>query len=747
MSNTLPQALVRRLRDEATRAAAIAEVSQREDLLSVLFARPDQLATADDRRRWDRRGWYRRAVLFPCLAAARALPETVEQWASAQVSLTWAAEDGPLDRIPLPHLANLRELSLIGLDIDPAMLPRRARVEHLHVTKGALPEDLSGLAEAFPHLRSLALHEVPITRVTGLARLAELTSLTLRDTPLRALGPLPALTSLALQCCRLESLDDIALPASLVRLDLSGNPDLSDVSRLRELDRLAELDVSSCTSLRSLEPIARERAIATRVDDAGLATLRGAGADAKGQLALNRLAALTSLDGLDPRVRSLRIDYCDALESLGGAHETLEDLSISGCKQLRSLAGIERCTKLARAHFFYVAVTDLSPLATLPALVAVDAQYNSSIASLGELAARPNVRAITLEGTHVKRKDVPAEHRWKCSWARGARIDEMLAAPPPEPAAALPKDAKKRLSALRTMLKTSDPASLDQAIELCAALGDPALYDALLARVKYVHFRRTRHLGEGYTLEGSGFSGPAGVYAMIGLIATAPDASERAHALRSEIASLNLLAQRTSEGNAPVRPAHLARLPELRHVTLSRVGPIRIDETPEWPALRSITLHEVGGVGHLRWLEGASDLERVHLFGMGTTLSPLSSSVREVALSQADLRLDRLAGWNLESLIIGYRSRVNSWHDIADLNALKRLEGPKEIMPIAATLPQLEELRLRGGADLSPLAGHPSLRILYVEGGPYAGLDALERIPTLEKVMGAVPPEVRARYP
>lgn len=332
-------------------------------------------------------------------------------------------------------------------------------------------------------------------------------------------------------------------------------------------------------------------------------------------------------------------------------------------------------------------------------------------------------------------------------------------------------------------LDSPDLEVRERALEAAIALGDPAWFDAALARVCY------RDVG-GEQWASHTFGRAYAQWIVLRLVASAPSASTVAARLRGSITSLRLrplnctwwdfrCADLTSlvnlrclriEGMAEARDlSALAALPRLEHLAVEFVrGPGTVVGC--FPVLRTL---RVNGL-ELRTLETfdapmleALDLERVSLVPLAGLRAPRLSHLRlakcdasgmtfprdlvargagPVTVELVDHRGDDLTGFaGVESLI--WRSRTARWAQFPP--GLRRLELhmpglPRGPLALPASLDQLaldicapprEWGVPQGTTSLSGLLPHPALRTIRLLGDdvPF-NLDVLARCPALEEL-------------
>lgn len=177
---------------------------------------------------------------------------------------------------------------------------------------------------------------------------------------------------------------------SLRRLDLSGNPDLCDVSVLARCTGLQELlllctGVSDVTPLRGCAASLRLLVLVdTRVTDRSLYEMASQVPGGFPKLRMLDLCS-TSVTDLAPVLRR-----CPALRLLRADFTGVSDLApVPEC-----------CPALAELHLSRTAVSDVSPLARCPALAKLDLAY-TAVCDVSPLARCPALAKLDLAHTAV----------------------------------------------------------------------------------------------------------------------------------------------------------------------------------------------------------------------------------------------------------------------------------------------------------------------------------------------------------
>ena len=264
-------------------------------------------------------------------------------------------------------------------------------------------KELSGLEYA-TSLTELRLGENPITDISPLAQLTQLSLLRLNDiwgiidiSPLahltqlnwldldrnlivdiRPLAGLTGLTSLDIRYNQIENLRSLANLTHLTALHLGGNP-IEDIGPLANLTQLTFLRLNDNPLLENIGSLAN------------LAQLRVVYLDRNAIVDISPLAGLTALTSLD--IRYNQIENLGPLANLTQltrlllnnnkivdisplAHLTqLTELSLGG-NQIEDISPLENLTQLTRLLLNNNRITDVNPLAKLTRLDFLDIRHN-----------------------------------------------------------------------------------------------------------------------------------------------------------------------------------------------------------------------------------------------------------------------------------------------------------------------------------------------------------------------------------
>jgi len=721
--------------EEIWRPAARA-IALDSGLLEKIFAKKHPLKRSLGTA-WDNSQWQKKAAqlqLYWVMVAPDPGP-LVRAHAASRTSLKWTAADGELDDLDLGRFTQLTELHLEGFDLKKVQFPRCPTVFSLTMRKCEIVADLAILGAAFPALEDLKITGCPVEEFRGWAHLRKLASATLRRTPTRSLGDIAAsgMTGLSLIESPLEALGK--LPPTLERLSIRWS-DIGELDPFSDCPKLTSLQIAGCPQLKSCSGWNPRPDLHFNCRDVGLTSLVDYPFLGNKSPYLSGFL-VQSLHGIPDDVEELFFSG-SALTSLHGVPTSLRKLTLHECDKLESLDGLEVCTQLHTIEVRRVPVSDLSDLRRIPNLRIVDFSYNEATQTLGELVGHPNVRAIKINDTSIARRDVPKEHRWKCTWSMRADLAELAARQPPESAPVQTPTRKQHLAAIRKLLRSKSVEMIDQGIELARALGTVEVFDSLVGKAKVVPHKDSQPYAWGNRLVCSGFSGIKGVYALTGLIGAAP-LGTKAHALREGLTQLTLTAKRPDWGMADIHPKHLAAL-GIEKLTVSRAGPM-VDAGPDWPSLREVQLYQAH-VSNLDWLAGASNLEVLELISTHiddfSGLPSLATLKLGVRASPADL-----VHLGLNTLSIRYGGRLDDVQDLALLTTLRSLETRYETLAPVAEMPWLRELECHEPADLAALASHPGLEKIRLRKG-CENPEVLLTMPALVSVKGRIPEPIMA---
>ena len=198
----------------------------------------------------------------------------------------------------------------------------------------------------------------------------------------------PALTEVDLSGSRIVDLSALRYSPRITQLNLSDNPELSDLSALEACAQsLIELDLRRCKQVSNLEVLktaAKLKSIDLHECDGLISVQPLASCESLETLTLQRCANLRSLEGLAQLplqpyksydgFTSFSLDGCSALTSL--AHlpamgENLQRLSVNDCTALKSLDGLRDFPGLVAFSANSSGLSDLNGLCAMPALTSL----------------------------------------------------------------------------------------------------------------------------------------------------------------------------------------------------------------------------------------------------------------------------------------------------------------------------------------------------------------------------------------
>lgn len=694
------------------------------------------------------------------------------------------AERIELDLRSLAHFAKLQRLQIVGYTRGDTLdaLGALPALTALRLSRCTLDEGLAFLS-SLPRLEVLELDDVRIEgdavpsghglrslvvrgratswldRLVSRATFASLESLDVTGSALDSLAPLAGLSlrSLCVGHTPIASLDGPDL-TGLVHLDAAAT-DLEHLDALGGGESLETLDLTGCTSLRSLVGIAR----AARLRRVSLAGCPG----------------LTSLEilGRSHGLQSLQVHPATKVRSLDpiAAMTSLEELFLDDATHLTDLGPIEQFGALHRLSLRGCGATDLLPLLVLDRLESVDLRGCESVTDVAVLDALPALKTVALAGTGVDRNTLSSRLAAKVTWS----ASEGLPGHPAVRATVVPKgtDAatRKRVSSIRKLLGSRDLTSIAQGVELLGALGDGALYDMLLEGVDWIPIGGTWVDDAGVTQQatktpvwvsnrvfGTTQSGAAPRNQCLAwVVGSAPTTSARATALREKITALTIegvddpptvdlrcvqglshlrtltlrdcatVMQAESLRTLPslealevrsVRDASLfaALPPSIRSVRAQRIVAPRIS-FGDLPSLERLSLTESETVGELD-LTGLRGLVALHVSeGTGlvrvavSSAAPLRSLTLRFLPSLRALTFSRQTLCDVEACGVAWERVCEVLTGATGIEKLSLIEVTIPDLTVVCGLQSLRELSLmhvRGVQDLSPLLSLPALKTL-----------------------------------
>jgi hypothetical protein len=252
---------------------------------------------------------------------------------------------------------------------------------------GFLRDDVSSETQLRPTLTSLG--GPPGSRVRDLSILRPLTEL--RELDLS-------------YCANLTDLAPLASLAALAYLDVSKNEQLADLSPLASLTNLVRFNAHGCDRLSDLSPLGALTRL-TILDLSGCEQLSEltplAGLPGLRSLDLNScdqlidVSPLASLTGLT----SLNLSWCKSLTVLDpvASLHALAALDLQGCESLTDLAPLASLTRLTRLNLGSCArLARLAPLASLTRLTRLNLSSCEHLSDLTALAGLPSLASLDL---------------------------------------------------------------------------------------------------------------------------------------------------------------------------------------------------------------------------------------------------------------------------------------------------------------------------------------------------------------
>lgn len=316
-------------------------------------------------------------------------------------------------------------------------------------------------------------------------------------------------------------------------------------------------------------------------------------------------------------------------------------------------------------------------------------------------------------------------------------------------------DARKTLAQLKKLLFTRDPETTAQGIELLRSLGDPALFDALLAGVTWscpTSADPARPAWGTFTIGGPCSNAPTtgrfDLMVALALLGAAPPESAAASKLIAAVTSLQLDRGFEYKEARPIDLAPLRVFVKLERLWVRTAGPITsLDVLAGLPALRE--LHLDGAFDDLTGLSGSPSLERLTVHAASFARSPplrAMPALREVDLASCyhlqslDLVRELYGLTRLRLNLHNYQS--GDLAPLAGLTALRSLtieHGNAAVTTLAplASLAALEEIELHscgGITTLAPLRALPALRSVDVATCQQIKRLGLDGAPALRRV-------------
>jgi len=234
-----------------------------------------------------------------------------------------------------------------------------------------------------------------------------------------------------------------ALGANLTYLDLTGAPNLKDISLLREHRSLENLKLHSCYNVTDLSPLE---------DLTSLESLELFGCQVKDLSPLSNLTNLTYLGLCGSKASDIQ-----PLTSL----RNLEELNLGACKNLSDLSPLSNLVNLKDLDLWACRrVTDIWPLATLPSLEILNLRACGSISDLTPLAGLANLKKLDCLGCEQISNLRPLAHLMSLESVSLTRCPAITDIWPLEPLIAYGTNVyvsdplKEQLSAIKTHILT-----------------------------------------------------------------------------------------------------------------------------------------------------------------------------------------------------------------------------------------------------------------------------------------------------
>ena len=210
------------------------------------------------------------------------------------------------------------------------------------------------------------------------------------------------LTQLHAVHMQIRDLSGLEHAENLTSLRLNRNW-IVDISPLKDLIRLRELDLSECLNIESLNPLANLANLSIlslwdcRLEDiSGLANVTGL---TKLDLSLNKIEDIAPLRGMVRlEVLNLYSNSISDADPLAGMTE-LTDLNLSK-NVIEDLAALANLTRLTKLYLHRCGIVDIRPLANLGNLTVLVAESNR-IEEIGGLSNLQNLTELDLSGNAI----------------------------------------------------------------------------------------------------------------------------------------------------------------------------------------------------------------------------------------------------------------------------------------------------------------------------------------------------------
>ncbi len=278
--------------------------------------------------------------------------------------------------------AAIRELLMFGAD---TVISTSDLWEITEFTVPAEAQTLNDLSHLI-YLQELTIADRTIQDLSFLSELRQLRSLTVErcriETSLEAFASLNALESLALRSCRLSSVAELEQLQTVTRLDLSNNA-IGNLAPLVNLRNLTELDLSNnaVTDLNQLSHIT------------GLTKLN---------LAHNAVTSMAPL-AFCPNLTQLDLSYNQLTDISAVSHLNLLQSFSASNNQLTDISDLRSCPELKKLDVSFNALTDLSALSGLVELTELNFS-NNGVTALPSLPRDCDL--VIIDGSHNALTDI-----------------------------------------------------------------------------------------------------------------------------------------------------------------------------------------------------------------------------------------------------------------------------------------------------------------------------------------------------
>ena len=171
------------------------------------------------------------------------------------------------------------------------------------------------------------------------------------------------------------------IPEGTTKIVLSLCPSLTDISALRNLTNLTDLDLGGCRSLTDISALGNLT---------NLTRLKLYGTSLTDTSALGNLTKLTDLD----------LANCRSLKDISalGNLTNLRELNLFGCRSLTDISALGNLTNLTRLKLYDTSLTDTSALRNLTNLTNLDLCYCTSLTDISALGNLTKLTDLNLRG-------------------------------------------------------------------------------------------------------------------------------------------------------------------------------------------------------------------------------------------------------------------------------------------------------------------------------------------------------------